>query len=1048
MQQRFIVYKASAGSGKTFTLAVEYLALLLSQAGGDGFRHILAVTFTNMATAEMKGRILEYLYLIARGHDGKICREVAKHMDTDRPLSEAEMQERAQRCLTAILHDYTHFRVETIDSFLQSVLRNMAHELGLNANLRVELDDKQLIGTAVDQIIDNLRDDRNDKVKGWIQKLLSAQLDAGSAWDVASTVKAFATCIFDEAFLNRKAEERQALRSEETLNRFLQSMREAQAEAEHAVTESVGQALAAWQESDLSVSYSSDYEKMMQRMSRMEPMKMSERIRTALYTDSATMLKKADAQRTDEAERLAAMLRELCDGYTHWYRIWLSARLAIHDIDQLRLLGLLEDTADAVAEENNQFALSKTPSLLSQLIGRDDAPFVFEKAGTTFHHVMIDEFQDTSQMQWSNFRVLLLENLSTQGHDMVVGDIKQSIYRWRNGDWRILQHMEHDSDLPVRPEVLKLDTNYRSEQRIVTFNNNFFAAAAQALDVIDRHDPSICDLYADVAQRCTKPKEMGFVQARLFLNAASNEENYWRQMALEMAGRIDELNRMGVASSQIAILVREKNDGAELIRQFRTVAPHIMLVSNESYLLEASTCVQLIIAAIRVLADPANRIAEAYLRKYDCPVLDDTQKDQLKTEPLYMMCESLHRLLHLERFEGQEAYVMAFFDEVQNFSRNTSADLNAFLTAWDDSLHKVSVPCGNIAGVQVITIHKSKGLQFHTVLLPATHWKIKKRMNNEKLWMYASDPSFNILGPLPIAGKKDLTDTFYAEAYKEELFQKRVDALNIMYVAFTRAECNLMIWGTAKTDGGGNIRLNDESSAGDILYSYLCDKPESLVDEETSALTFTQGQLMGVGPKETKNASRMSMTGTETVSIPLRSYPPSLDFRQSNESQKFIRSLSTEESDPQTYTDIGKLMHYVLSQIETESDIPQALLQCEAQGIIQDERMRHNVLNRLKQGLTNKRVREWFAGHNTVINERNIIGTSQYRPGQVTHRPDRIVVHGNTLSVVDYKFARPDEEHALQVRAYMDLLRQMHPEMQVEGFLWYVYSGHVEQIYL
>ncbi len=1018
MQQRFIVYKASAGSGKTFTLAVEYLALLLSQAGGDGFRHILAVTFTNMATAEMKGRILEYLYLIARGHDGKICREVAKHMDTDRPLGEAEMQERAQRCLTAILHDYTYFRVETIDSFLQSVLRNMAHELGLNANLRVELDDKQLIGTAVDQIIDNLRDDRNDKVKGWIQKLLSAQLDAGSAWDVASTVKAFATCIFDEAFLNRKAEERHALRSEETLNRFLQSMREAQAEAEHAVTESVGQALAAWQESDLSVSYSSDYEKMMQRMSRMEPMKMSERIRTALYTDSATMLKKADAQRTDEAERLAAMLREVCDGYTHWYRIWLSARLAIHDIDQLRLLGLLEDTADAVAEENNQFALSKTPSLLSQLIGRDDAPFVFEKAGTTFHHVMIDEFQDTSQMQWSNFRVLLLENLSTQGHDMVVGDIKQSIYRWRNGDWRILQHMEHDSDLPVRPKVLKLDTNYRSEQRIVTFNNNFFAAAAQALDAIDRHDPSICDLYADVAQRCTKPKEMGFVQARLFLNAASNEENYWRQMALEMAGRIDELNRMGVASSQIAILVREKNDGAELIRQFRTVAPHIMLVSNESYLLEASTCVQLIIAAIRVLADPANRIAEAYLRKYDCPVLDDTQKDQLKTEPLYMMCESLHRLLHLERFEGQEAYVMAFFDEVQNFSRNTSADLNAFLTAWDDSLHKVSVPCGNIAGVQVITIHKSKGLEFKVVIYPDAITDLsEKTKKNEpaEVWVDPMELGFE---PIPhlqkVLFRLDKKSEMMGEAafrmFQDEEESNRLDNLNLLYVAFTRAVQRLYVIAAQGKNGKPNL-----------IREFLETRIINKVAENEDGILYRFGND--------------NFTNPDTHPVNENGKADAMDSFSSNWFEKI--SIDPEPSmfwispdDPMQPRQRGNLVHQVFSKIQTLDDIDTAFQPFLLDGTINRENA-DMLKDKLQQMASHPDVSAAFSAKAKVKNECDILSN-----GEIL-RPDRYAELPDVIYLIDYKTGKKEKKHQIQLKNYIFALQGM-VEKEIRAYLVYL----------
>ncbi|MCR4921269.1 MAG: UvrD-helicase domain-containing protein [Bacteroidaceae bacterium] len=1048
MNNGLIVYKASAGSGKTFTLAVEYLALLLSQVGSEGFRHILAVTFTNMATAEMKGRILEYLYQLAQGKDETIRYEVIRRMEGDCPRDEIELKEKARQCLTAILHDYSHFRVETIDAFLQSVLRNMAHELGLNANLRVELDDKSLVDKAVDYVIDNLHDGRTDKVKVWIRELLSAQLDAGNAWDVASAVKSFASCIFDEAFLNRTTDERKALRDEAAMNRFVREMRTICTDSERSAAEIAERALAAWQAIDLKVSYSADYEKMIQRMARMEALNMSPRINTALYEDSTTLLRKADAERTAEAESIAAMLREACEDYLHHYRLWLSAKLAMKDINQLRLLGLIEDTAEAIAEENNQFALSKTPSLLSQLIGRDDAPFVFEKAGTTFHHVMIDEFQDTSQMQWSNFRVLLLENLATQGHDLVVGDVKQSIYRWRNGDWRILQQMEHNAGLPIKPKVFTLDINYRSEQRIVDFNNDFFDAAAKALDNIAPHQPRIADLYADVKQLCAKSATKGYIEAHLFLNTASNDAGYWRQTALEMAGRIDELTQLGVEPSRIAILVREKSDGVELIRQFREIAPHILLVSDESYQLEASTAVQLIIAAMRCLNDSADRISEAFLKKYDCALPDGEERKELLAQPLYLLCESLFRLLHLERLAGQEAYVMTFLDEVQEYSRNGTADLRTFLKTWDETIYKVAVPCGAIPGVQILTIHKSKGLQFHTVLLPATHWKINKHTKDDKLWMYASDARFNQIGPLPIIGKKELADSFYAEEYAEEMFQKRVDALNILYVAFTRTECNLMIWGAAQTKDkkGKEKEFNDESGAGEILYRCFREMPDCQVDEEAAALTFQRGELVGRKQGRKEETSRMSMQGQESISIPLRSYPPSFDFRQSIESQKFVRDLTSEETQPLTYTDIGKLMHFVLSQIETVDDIQRVLQQCEAQGIVQDERMRQRAMERLKQGFKNSRVKEWFSAGNTIINECNIIGSSIYHPGQQTHRPDRVIVRGQTLTVVDYKFARPCQEHIAQVQAYMDLLRQMYPTMTVEGYLWYVYSGHIETV--
>ena len=1064
---RFLAYRASAGAGKTYTLALEYLVRLLTSASQDAYRHILTVTFTNLATAEMKNRILEFLHRLS-ADDAQLddlWKDVRLKLEEHgATLGDELIHERAALALKAILHDYSYFRVETIDAFLQSVLRNMAHELGLNARLRVELDNDQLVDAAVDRLIEDLRDETDDKVHRWLSELLKEELDEGRAWNVVSTVKSFALCIFDEAFQSRDQQEREALRSEGTLQQFVRSMRVMRNDCLQqlkALAEDIRQTISQIEARELNfdrINRGGDYLKWLARMEKAEDPRTSDTIQAALYDDSSRLLRKADAQLTAEAEEVARLLREINDRYALIYQRMTTSRLALNDINKLRLLGQIEDLADEIAEENNQFALSKTPTLLSELVGSDDAPFIFEKAGTTFRHVMIDEFQDTSRMQWTNFRILLIENQASAGSDLVVGDVKQSIYRWRNGDWRILQEIDKNPSLPIRPKVVPLKENYRSERRIVEFNNSFFSAAADELDKLESHSPSLADLYNDVEQIPHSKEDKGYVSVHLFKGTSKGDEAYWQQMASEMAERITDLTSRGVNANEMAILVREKNDGTELIRRFQLIAPEIPLISDEAFMLESSIMIRMLIAALRLLNNPQDSISAAFLEQHCIADFTDEERAEMLKKPLYLLCERLVRRFSTSGITSQDAYLNAFFDALQEFLRNGTGNLQIFLKAWDDSIHRKAVPAGNVSGVRVITIHKSKGLQFHTVFLPAMHWKMNKRMLGDKLWMKATEAEFNQLGPLPIAPNKGLSKSFYAKEFSEELFQKRVDALNLLYVAFTRAEKNLFIWGMTKAgvkkDKNKAFQLSDDASAGDIICKTL--KPR--LSETDADFTFEEGLLVAgkaagseaedKSDDADKEKNRIKLDIGKEIRVPFVSNEPSLRFVQSNESQRFIRDINSPDEPPLNYTDIGKLLHYVLSLVIAEDDIPRIIEQSLEEGVIPDCKMAGLLQNRLEHGFTNELVRSWFSKDNEVYNEISIIGESSFRPNQHIHRPDRIVMSEGALTVIDYKFARPDEEHRNQVKAYIDLMQQMYPKTEVKGYLWYLYSGRVESVSL
>lgn len=1077
MTPKFIVYKASAGSGKTFTLAAEYIALLLMQPSGNEFQHILAVTFTNLATAEMKNRIIDYLYGLANnlenvaGFKTKL-KEILN--ESHHSLTDEEIQMRASNSLKFILHDYTHFRVETIDSFFQSVLRNMAHELGLNTNFQVELDSKSLVDRAVDRIVENLHDDSTDNFKKTIIQLIEDKISEGKSWNVSEVVKKFAKCIFDESFLSRSELEQAQLRNQETISTFIETITKLMVEAEGRIKDNISKLLEQINSQELNfkkINHGNWYEGPLEKMLTLSyvPSDMSDAMKTVLYEDSSKLLKTVDKKNPSlqaMAEATARLLEKALNIYTEERKVITTSQMTLRHINELRLLGRIEDECESLCEEHNQFSLSRTPVLLQKLVGENDSPFVFEKAGTQFRHIMIDEFQDTSQMQWQNFKVLLLNNLSSGGLGLLVGDVKQSIYRWRNGDWKILHNIAQEKSLPATPAELPLKQNFRSCKNIVDFNNSFFERVSQFLDE-SVETTKVSEIYRDVEQKSKVDESIGYVRMKLYSNKISKEPDYKYDVAKDMIAQIRILQELGVPLESIAILVRKRNVGTELIRLFEELESGITLISDEAFLLNASVSVQMIVNALRILVAPSfhDPVAMRYLcLHYLLDVMENpsalyttelnaneilpeafmSQLNELSQLPLYLLCERLYQIFNLSVLKGQDIYVFSFFDELQRSLRSAQTDIKTFLKAWDESISFNSIPSGNISGVRIITIHKSKGLQYHTVLLPSTDWEISPRLK-DRLWCLASNNRFNALGRLPIDIKSEMRDSFFSEDYKEEQLQRRVDAINILYVAFTRAERNLLVWGNASTDD--KTPLKSLTLSGDLLYKYICHATNTKEEEMEFPAEYSIGTPLGPDERKEESVSRMSTSG-QPMNIPVMSYAPCLDFRQSNESQKFIRSLDSEDTDDQTYIDIGKIMHYVLSKIETLEDMGNVLEQCRIDGLIHDEGIMQRILKRLKHGFEMPLVRSWFSSDVKCLNEHCIVGHSKINPGKITHRPDRVVISKDSISVIDYKFARANSEHEKQVKGYMELLQQMHPEMKIEGYLWYVYHNRIDPVTL
>ena len=502
------VYKASAGSGKTFTLATEYIKLVVENP--QSYRNILAVTFTNKATEEMKIRILSQLYGI-----WKKLPDSAKYMEViceKTGQTEAFVSERAGIALSNLLHNYNYFRVETIDTFFQSVLRNLARELDLTANLRIGLNDTQVEELAVDQLIQDLH--TTDVLLQWLLKYIMENISDDKSWNVIGQIKTFGKTIFRDDYKHVSQILRQKMEEPGFFDQYTTRLKELRQAAEERMKQFAHDFFETISNEGLSIDdFPYGKSGVCSFFLKLQDGLFDESIVGKRVTDCVGDPEKWCKKTHPRKELIYSLADTTLGNILHMameerprqWKLYQSADLTLRHLSQLRLLSSIENKVRELNESANRFLLSDTQQLLHALIDGSDTPFIFEKIGTQLQHVMIDEFQDTSTVQWQNFKVLLSEAMSQEGaENLIVGDVKQSIYRWRSGDWRLLNDIQTQFPSPeAQLDIRTLSTNYRSQRNIIEFNNSFFRTAAELeyLTLQDNSEASALQrAYADVEQ--------------------------------------------------------------------------------------------------------------------------------------------------------------------------------------------------------------------------------------------------------------------------------------------------------------------------------------------------------------------------------------------------------------------------------------------------------------------------------------------------------------------------------------------------------------------
>ena len=928
------IFKASAGSGKTHTLSKTYLDLLLKADSKTAYRNILAVTFTNKATEEMKERIL---------------RDLAE---------EGKTNPRAREILINLLHDYGSFSVSTIDKFFQQALRAFSRELGSSGNYQIELDKASLTKEAMDRVLDDLTEKDKDLL-GWFTKQLETALDNGESFHLESSLYEMAEEFGDvnEKFTydKKKLTELKA-KCKEIVDTFHKDVYE---NALCIDTTTWGKTAA----------------KGLAQYAGAQT-KYKDSVKAA---NATTLAKLAE---TAGCEAMYALMNP--QG-----RRWKEYRTARMVEKVIFTLGLAEEFYSKLAiieEEKGVISLDESTSLLRDIIDGSDAPFIYEKLGVRFNHFLLDEFQDTSVVQWENFKPLLANSVSEGYSNIIVGDVKQSIYRWRNSDWNLLDK-EIEENFKGKVEVITLKENWRSTQSIVNFNNEFFTFAADNL--------GLSKIYADVKQEVkVEDSQEGCVT----VDFCEDE--------LEMIdGYIEQAVAAGAKMSDMAILLRTNGEGKKVAEYL--LSKGYSVISDDSLDLKSSLIIRKIVSYLHSLCNNSDSL-NTYLsesleidseREYHSllDLVDGVIKDLSETHP--------------DEIKGQTLFIQSFMDDILEWTSIHGNDLRQYLKHWEESKIAISSP-NDPNAIRITTVHKSKGLAFPIVIFPFAE-KVGL-FKEDTLWCHLDSDaemgeSFNSIFPVVLG--KSSGDSFFSESLKNEMEMQRIDNLNIFYVCLTRArkEMHIIAKNPPKSLIVGKSSPNDLSQ---LLYLYC----------EQNGYTFGSPYRWNEASK--KEDSEIEEFDAEYETYGMNPEACSRRFVASSDAWDYF----SEEGIGQSKRLRGIEQHALLSRIRTSDDAPEVLRSIEPQ-------TRELLLERISAHS------EWFSPELKTLNEVAIIDSFGN-----TNRPDRVLVdEEGHVTVIDFKFGEEDEKYSGQVRRYMRLFREM-GYGEVSGYIWYVPIDKIIQV--
>lgn len=1062
------VCRASAGTGKTFTLAAYYVGLLLS---GVDYRSILAITFTNKATAEMRERIMGYLYAISQGGEQGFLERAKEFMISSeyKVVSDEVLRERAGECFSAMLLDYDNVQVQTIDSFLQTLLSGLASILKMDVGLQTELDIQHIVTTAVDQLITV---EMTDEVQRLIEDYLMVKLDNDTRWDMRKSIREMAMEMYNESVQMLEAEGQIEFEAEK-----IELWR-------NKIEESLGtHPLRAKIEAQLAIL--GNYEAELATIPNGKAVLAAQKnIRTSLDNPKEEKEKRFRGLTDGQIEKsvkwtklpqpaLEAILRatELIRQYGIIYN---TAQLTIAFSRDMQLMGALRTLIQRNLTETNCALLAQTANTLYKALKQGDADFILEKVGIRYKHVLIDEFQDTSALQWRVISQLLRDILANTGNTvLIVGDIKQSIYRWRNGDWHIMDALGKDEthfQSAYNPAFPPLRRNFRSSENVVKFNLGLFKYIIEQYEWDEReliqaiYGEDYTEETIDAFYQSDK-KKGGVVRFRAFTQKGD-------EMVFDMFNTIEERLAAGERQSDMMILVRNKKEAQQIVDIHRDIllsnteqynhVREVSFVSADSFQLEASQAVQLIIAALRYILHSNTHGEDEIEKRFIADITGrTTELQQLYARaseqklPLFQLVNEVITTLLCDKdgqYQGEEiAYINAFLDETRNYIATYGSGLEAFLLYWEDVLHGKSISVATTNAIRIMTIHASKGLQAKILFVPFCTWTKEKTKHPQKIWCKASAELNTELKYVPIPDGAEMEHSHYNKEYAYEHQNMRIDNLNMLYVALTRAEDELYISAEFPVNANGGFSTKADHIGMYILqYTGLAERLQQ--GEETVTYSLEDGaRRLQDGPKvlqvkeakgeEAKDENPFSFKDATNKKAELWSNKNQVRFVQSQEGMLYTQ-MGVEAYRRMARMEEGTLCHNIFARIQTKDQLEHVLDDAQQRGEIDNQEQRETLRQLISSAWEGSaEMNSWFTDPWIVKREHAV-----FKDGKEL-RPDRVMINAQTNEaiVLDYKFGKENEKYTKQVCDYMEALQQM-GHTHVRGYLWYARKPKGQQL--
>ena len=1024
------VCRASAGTGKTYTLAATYVALLFS---GESYRSILAVTFTNKATQEMKDRILLFLDNIARntGEDAdNALKAVRSHMIRNTSLSDTQLREMAGKLYSAILEDYDNMHISTIDTFLMQLLNGLGQLLdNASAGARVELDLDRVIAKAVDNLLSKPLDGSDTMQR--ISRYVADKLEDGYSWDVRSALKDIAKNMYNESVQQMDSQDEIVFDAEKIVQyrraidyRIAQCYKDLkEAYTRHTVGCSV-----------------SVIKKFIAEIGTYLDGTCKEENMFRGGTKSVIQILQGENKNSEKVNaqdrEVLLELYELCMACK---RVYLTHKATTQLLGDMALMSDIRNEIRAVLSEENLILLAQTASKLQNAMKHGDADFILEKVGIRYNHIMLDEFQDTSVLQWENFKPLLQEILANGGTAFIVGDIKQSIYRWRNGDWTIMKNLGPNTPYLGNFFTDKsLDCNFRSQKQVVEFNVDVFKRLAEM------------GLIADIDTSAYSPShDGGYVQmqlvpykdeAQLRPKLQDAKDYICEQVFQTIAQRLSN----GEKPSDMLLLVRTHKEAQDIVNYYRAYATlnpllqGVSIVSCDSFQLDTSTSVLIIIQSLRWLLK-RDEVSKAYL-EWVCPKLSIATLDGINIHtPLCELLEEIIKLL--PTFQPNDlAYINCLLDFAHDFVGTHDPSAEAFLEYWEDNLHKQSIAAPQIDAIRIMTVHSAKGLEAPNVFIPFCHWSLEKDKTNDYLWCQAKGLRKEAVEPLkmiPLRLKKDLKESEYEPEITAEHEAQHIDNINALYVAFTRARNNLYIYGAYQLSD-----LDNSKTVAALLHEMFRDRWTE--QDKTDLLALESVSTTKKNAAIGKMHDRFSFADATTQTAELHVGERPVAFRLSRESMDCLKYGVQEGEETFSHIDLGNVCHGIMEHMETREDEPYAIEDAQMSGLIPDEETLLQIRALIDGAWENEKLCDWFSGKWELLREVTFLTANREM------RPDRVMIdrEQSIAIVLDYKFGQHhDQKYPLQVRDYMRIMAELGFQ-HVEGYLWFAQDKYLQPVTL